>query len=65
MSKPTKKKPKCRSWIVKTKVTLYRDVIVSNCTEAEAAHDPYACEVLDEVEQGTIDCEVLSVDPNE
>ena len=57
-------KTKKRSWLVKLRVTVTREVVTQNCTEEAARCDPYMY-FADERELGTEDYEVLSVEPNE
>lgn len=60
-----KKKPKpIRSWIVRMRCVVIKDVIVTGCSEGEARDNHWEhSEEETEVEQ--LDWEVLSVEPNE
>lgn len=53
-----------KSWIVRLKCTVYKDVVCENCTEDQAEEHPYEF-ATDETETDQIDWEVLSVEPNQ
>jgi len=53
-----------KSWVVKVKCEVTKEVICSNCTEEQAHEDPFSY-AEDEREIDQTDYEVVSVEPNE
>lgn len=52
------------SWVVELKCVVRKEVICADCTEEEAAANPWD-HAQDEVELDQSDWEVLSIKPNE
>lgn len=59
-----KKKPARRSWIVRIRCTVIKEIVTDDCTEDEAHADPFAHSV-EENHLEHEDWDVLSVKPNE
>lgn len=53
-----------KSWIVRVKCSVTKDVVTSDCTKEEAEDDPFE-HAISEVEVGQDGYEVMSVEPNE
>lgn len=55
---------KTRSWVVKVRCAVDKEIVCDNCTQEQAAAEPFA-HAIDEREIGQRDWETVSVVPNE
>lgn len=59
-----KKEPETRSWIVRAKCVVMKEIVCDDCTEEQARADPFE-HAVDETEIGQSDYTVVDVKPNE
>ncbi len=57
-------KEKTASWIVTVKCIVTKQIVVEDCTKAQAINNPWD-HVVDEIEKHQDDWKVISVEPNE
>jgi len=60
----TNRKDEKRSWIVRMRCTIIKDVIVNDCTREEAENQTWG-HAVDEEEIDQLDAEVIEVTPND